>query len=174
MTLWITSNGGEAALLTGLQSGSIPMIVKIADFVMLFPEQVARHYRDPIRLLIVRKRRQQMKQRQRAARRRKQKPIVFLPAAEAAQRNRAIFIARQRDGKTYQQIAEEHGLSKARIAQIVFDVEHKMKRTHLTLQPRAQLARIQDPDPSQREVWLSFTVPPDPRLDAMEPVRWQA
>lgn len=99
-------------------------------------------------------------------------PPVPPPRDEpTAIRNRRIYVAYRRDGKTFAQIGREHRLSKARVGQIVNDVEWKIRRAQRTFHCRAPLARIQDPDPAQRDVWLSFTVPPDPRLDSMEPVR---
>jgi hypothetical protein len=51
------------------------------------------------------------------------------------------------------------------------EAKREAKRAKQARARRIQLVRVKDPDPRQRDVWMTFFPTTDPRLDFMEPVR---
>jgi hypothetical protein len=96
------------------------------------------------------------------------------------ERDREIVAARAR-GERIVDLAARYRLSRARISQIIesaaFQIRHaeweRQKRyKEATVKWRAAADRVRDPEGDHfRDVWLIFTTPPDPRLDAMVSVQ---
>ncbi len=96
------------------------------------------------------------------------------PFVVGAARNLYIYDARQRLKLSYRKIGYAWGISLERVRQICMKAERRVLATRCKIHPRAGLSRIQDHagDAGLRDVWLSYGVPPDPRLDNFYSIKW--